>query len=73
MRLWAEWPVALALCVAQAAGAVEPAPPASEETELLELLEFLGSFETDDGEWVSPFTFLGEPAAADDAQEPDDG
>ena len=63
MRRWAEWMIALGLCVAPAAGAGEPEPKESEQAKFLELLEFLGSWETDDGEWVSPFTFHDEPAA----------
>jgi len=54
----AEWLVLLALLAplhAAPAGADEPSAPS------LELLEFLGDWETEDGEWVDPGDLLEMP------------
>jgi len=62
------------LWLARCAQAQAPAPPADSAPDL-EFLEYLGSWQADDAEWLAIREWDKEnpPAAADDADETDDG
>jgi hypothetical protein len=61
--------VLAAVCGVLLAG--EPAEDPAEEPADLELIEFLGSFTTDDGEWVDPLGMLGDDMYLDAARDPE--
>lgn len=65
MTKWDRYAMLLAVCVLHAS--VSAAQDTLVEIPDEELLEFLASWETDDGDWIDPFTFTeDEPEVNDD-------
>ncbi len=50
----------LLFCLAVGIAEAAPTPPAEEPD--LELLDFLGSWQDEDGQWVDPFTIINDQA-----------
>jgi len=72
---WRPWSLAVVLAVSTCPSALLAADPATEsdETPSLELLEFLGAWETDDGQWQDPLQLLAEVESESQAKKPEGG
>ncbi len=72
---WQPWSLAAALAMSACPSALLAADPSTEpnETPSLELLEFLGAWETEDGQWQDPLQLLAEMESEPQAKKPEGG
>jgi hypothetical protein len=59
-RIPAEWGLSLIVFVATGMAVADESADGSDEQPSMELLEFLGGFETPDGEWLDPLMLADE-------------
>ncbi|MES9970618.1 MAG: hypothetical protein ABW092_11340 [Candidatus Thiodiazotropha sp.] len=71
-RIQVEWSLSLMLLMASGIATAEESIDVSDEHPSMELLEFLGGFETPEGEWLDPMMLAEKRASRQDEVVEDD-
>jgi hypothetical protein len=71
-RIPAEWGLSLMLFVGTTMAAAEESTGGTDQLPSMELLEFLGGFETPEGEWLDPMMLVDERESRQDELVEDD-